>query len=109
MRWPKLTETQARMAVGALNGATRSGPAAALGSIVTGAAVVVTAPAWIPIIGGATAISLATVVTAGTIGAGVGAAVGAAAAYLKKRRTDKVFGKVFGDAGSASAETSKES
>jgi hypothetical protein len=109
MRWPKLTETQARMAVGALKGAAPGGAAGAAASLATGVAVVATAPAWLPVLGGAAVVSMATVGTCSAIGVGVGAATGAVAAYLKKRRTDKVFGKVFGDAGSASAEASKES
>ena len=97
MRWPKLNETQARMVAGALKGAVRGGPAGAVASIATGAAVVVTAPAWLPIIGGTTAISMATVVAGSAIGAGVGALGGAAAAYIKKKRIDAEFAKTFGE------------
>ncbi len=91
MRWLRLNEMQAKMVDGAIKGALRGGPVTALASIVSGAAVVVTAPAWIPIVGGITAISMTAVTAAGVIGAGVGAAAGATAAFFKKRRTEKDF------------------
>lgn len=106
MRWlkPPDKETAAHLFAGALKGATRGLAGGGLASIVTGAAVVATAPAWVPVIGGVTAISMATVAAGSAIGAGVGAAGGAALAYLKKRRTDKVFG----DAGFKEPDAPKE-
>ena len=95
MPWPKLTETQARVVTGALKGIVPGGAAGAAASLATGAAVVATAPAWLPILGGAAVVSMATVGTCSAIGAGVGAASGAVAAYLKKRRIDKQFAKTF--------------
>ena len=95
MRWPKLTETQVRMVTGALKGAGPGGAAGAAASLATGAAVVATAPAWLPILGGAAVVSMATVGTCSVIGMGVGAASGAVAAYLKKRCIDKQFADTF--------------
>ena len=95
MRWPKLTETQTRVLTGALKGVGPGGAAGAATSLATGVAVVATAPAWLPFVGGAAVVSLATVGTCSAIGAGVGAASGAVAAYLKKRRIDRVFDDTF--------------
>jgi hypothetical protein len=95
MPWLKLSETKARLVVGALKGAATGGPLGAAASLATGAAVVATAPAWLPILGSAAVVSMATVTTCSAIGAGVGAAGGAVAAYIKKRSIDKRFSETF--------------
>jgi hypothetical protein len=51
MPWPTLTETQAQIVKGSLKGAVRGGAVGATASIASGAAVVITAPAWLPWIG----------------------------------------------------------
>ena len=99
MRWPKLNETQARVVAGALKGMAPGGAAGAVASLATGAAVMVTAPAWLPVVGGAAVVSMATVSTCSAIGMGVGAAGGAVAAYLRKRRIDKQFADTFEPSG----------
>jgi hypothetical protein len=96
-RWrkPKITETQKKVAMGAMKGATRGGLVGAVASIATGTAVVVTTPAWLPWVGGSMVVS-ATIFAAWTAaGTAVGVVTGGAKALHDKRKIDKLFDKEF--------------
>ena len=86
-----LNETADLVAQGMLRGGTRGGVAGALLSIVSGAAVIVTAPAWIPWIGGAMAVSAATMATWSVIGGAAGVCIGGGKSYYDKHKRDKLF------------------
>src|SRR5690606_26985909 len=74
------------VARGFLRGATKGGLVGGAASVATGAAIIVTTPAWLPLIGGAMAVSAATVAIWGTTGAGVGAAVGGTVEYARAKK-----------------------
>ena len=63
MPWLKPTETQAHLLIGALKGARPGGLAGGAATVLSGVAVTTTTPAWLPVIGGAAVVSVATVVT----------------------------------------------
>ena len=98
MRWrkPKISETQAKVVVGAMKGATRGGAVGAGTSIVTSAAVIVTAPAWLPWVGGSIVVSATALAAWTAAGTAAGAIVGGVKAFHDKRRIDKLFEKEFG-------------
>jgi len=92
----KINKTGLDVARGFLRGATKGGLVGGAASGATGAAIIVTTPAWLPLIGGAMAVSAATVAIWGTTGAGVGAAVGGTVEYARAKKRDKDFEKYFG-------------
>ena len=85
-----LNETVDMVAQGMLRGGTRGGVAGALLSIVSGAAVIVTAPAWLPF-GGAMAVSGATMATWSMVGGVAGVCIGGGKSYYDKHKRDKLF------------------
>jgi hypothetical protein len=91
----KLTETQAEIIIGSLKGAIRGGAMGAAGSILTGAAVVVSTPAWVPWIGGTMLISGATMATWAMTGAAIGAVTGGAWGFVRARRLEGRFTRTF--------------
>ena len=94
----RLNETQAEVLKGVLRGAVRGSAAGALVSIATGAAVTLTAPAWLPFVGGAMLISAPTIARWAATGAVTGAVVGGTRAYIRKKRRDRKFNEIFGHA-----------
>lgn len=92
----KVNKTGLDVSKGILKGATKGGLIGGAASVATGAAVIVTAPAWLPFVGGAMAVSAATVALWGAVGAGVGAASGGAIEYAKAKKRDKDFDEHFG-------------
>lgn len=92
----KINKTGLDVSKGILKGATKGGLIIGAASVATGAAVIVTAPAWLPWVGGAMAVNAATVAAWGAIGAGVGAVSGGAIEYAKAKKRDKDFEKHFG-------------
>jgi len=92
----RINKTGLDVSKGILKGATKGGLIGSVASVATGAAVIVTAPAWLPWVGGAMAVSAATVAVWGAIGAGVGAASGGAIEYAKSKKRDRDFEKAFG-------------
>lgn len=92
---PKITETQEKVAMGAMSGAVRGGTVGAAASVVTGAAVIVTAPAWLPWVGGSMVVSTAVLGAWTAAGTAAGAVVGGAKAYRDKRRIDRLFDTEF--------------
>jgi len=97
MRWhkPKVTEPQATVTTGAMKGAVRGATVAVLASIATGAAVMVTALAWIPFVGGSMVVSAAAMTAWPVAGTAAGAAIGGAKAYRNKRKIDRKFEQEF--------------
>jgi len=93
---PKLSERTVETMKGVLKGASKGGAIAAAASIATGAAVIVTAPAWVPIVGGTMVVSAATVATWTVIGTALGATSGGVRAFLKKKKLDDDFEREFG-------------
>jgi hypothetical protein len=71
------------VAKAAASGAAKGGAVGAVASLATGAAIIVTAPAWLPFVGGAAAVSMATVGAWAAGGAAVGA-LGHGACKAKK-------------------------
>ena len=78
MPWPTLTENQAQILKGGLKGAVRGGAVGATASIASGAAVVITAPAWLPWIGGSLLVAAGTMAVWSAVGSGAGAVTGGA-------------------------------
>jgi hypothetical protein len=87
----KIDKTSLDISKGVMKGMTKGGLVGSAASIASGAAVIVTAPAWVPFVGGAMAVSAATVATWAAIGAGVGALSGGAFEYAKARKRDRDF------------------
>jgi hypothetical protein len=93
MSW--LTRTHSRVFVGLLYGATRGGAAGAVASMATGAAITVTAPAWLPFIGGSALVAMSTVALWSGIGSASGAIVSGARAYWACSQEEKAFEEAF--------------
>ena len=74
-----------------VKGASKGSLLGAAASVATGAAILVTAPAWVPFIGGTVAVSAATVATWAAVGTAVGAITGGTKEVVKQRRIDKEF------------------
>jgi|688.fasta_scaffold1486961_2 hypothetical protein len=91
-----MTERTSRIIRSALNGARRGGPAGAVLSILTGAAVIITIPAWVPFVAAGWFISVGTVMIFGAIGSAVGAVLGALKEKRAIQREDRDFKKHFG-------------
>jgi len=93
MRLPgiRLKEDHQNILLAALKGAVKGGVTGTAASMATGAAVIFTVPAWLPIIGGAAAVSTGTVAVCAGVGGAVGAAAGGLRAWGMKRKTDRQF------------------
>ena len=96
MSWPTLTETQAQVVKGSLKGAVRGGAVGATASIASGAAVVITAPAWLPWIGGSLLVAAGTMAVWSAVASGAGAVSGGAWAYIRAKQRDREFRQLFG-------------
>ncbi len=79
------------VAQGAWRGARRGGLIGAVLSVATGAAVVVTAPAWLPWVGGCMAVNAGVAAAWATGGAVVGAATGAGKEAARQKRLNKLI------------------
>ena len=90
-----LTETVDLVAQGMLKGGVRGSVAGAVLSIATGAAVIITAPTWLPFIGGAMAVSAATMATWSAIGGAAGVCIGGGKSYYDKHKRDKEFNDII--------------
>jgi len=89
MSW--LNETTDQVAQGMLKGGVRGSVAGALLSIVSGAAVIVTAPAWLPWVGGALIVSTAAMATWSAIGCAAGIFIGGGKSCYDKNKRDQEF------------------
>ena len=87
----KIDKTSADISIAALKGFTKGGLVGSAACLATGAAVIVTAPAWVPFVGGAMAVSAATIATWAAIGACAGAVSGGAVEYAKAKKRDRDF------------------
>ena len=74
-----------------LNGAKQGGLAGAVLSVATGAAVVVTTPAWLPFVGGCVAFHAATAAAWAGIGALAGGAVGGTCEVVRQQKLDRMI------------------
>lgn len=95
MFMPKLNETYAAIATGSLKGLIRGGTGAAALSLLSGAAVVVTAPAWLPFIGGTLMVSGSTVAAWSATGAALGTVSGGTWSYVQERQFLNRFNQTF--------------
>jgi len=91
----RLKEIHARMLGRTLSGGVKGGAAGAAASLATGAAIVVTTPAWLPFIGGSAVVAMGTVATWTITGSAVGAVVSAGRAYFKHNREERAFDDAF--------------
>ena len=96
MAWPTLSETQAQVVKGSVQGAVRGGAVGGITSIASGAAVIVTAPAWLPWIGGSLLVAATTIALWSAIGSGAGAVTGGAWAYFQAKQRERQFEELFG-------------
>jgi hypothetical protein len=92
---PWLKEVHAKVLQGTLHGGIKGAAAGAAASIASGAAVVVTVPAWLPVVGSTALITTGTIGLWSTIGGGLGASVNGARAYLRFQREKRRFQAEF--------------
>ena len=92
---PSLNEGVVKTLRGAMYGGLRGGAAGAAASIASGAAIVFTAPAWLPFVGGSAMVALGTVAIWSTTGSALGATVAAARAYYKHHNEERAFNQAF--------------
>lgn len=90
-----MNEDTARIIKAAITGAAKGGPAGAALSLLTGAAVVATIPAWVPFVGAGAVISAGAVGTWAAVGAAIGAVTGGAAEGLAISAEDNEFNDQF--------------
>jgi hypothetical protein len=95
VHWPNPTETQAEVLKGGLKGAIRGGAVGGLASIVSGAAVIVTTPAWVPWIGGSLVVAATTIAAWSVVGSGAGALTGGTWAYVRTKQQERRFRNIF--------------
>lgn len=88
-------EVHARVLTRTLSGGIKGAAVGAAASLATGAAVVVTAPAWLPFVGGTALIAAGTVALWSGIGSGLGAIVSGSRAYLKHKQEEAAFREAF--------------
>ena len=97
MPLPDLKEEVLKVAVSSISGAVKGGAVGVGLSLATGAAVIATAPAWVPFVGGTAAVSATTVGVWSVCGAAVGAISNGAATAYKTHKTNQRFAKTFGE------------
>jgi membrane protein DedA with SNARE-associated domain len=95
MRMPRPTELHAAMFKGCLKGLLRGGTSGAALSLVTGAAITVSAPAWVPFVGGALLVSGSTVMAWSVTAAAIGGVSGGTWSYVRERRWQRRFNETF--------------
>ena len=89
------TDLDAAVATGALKGLVRGGIGGATASLVTGAAITASAPAWLPFVGGSLLVSGATVAAWSTGGAIAGTLSGGLWSYVRERQFQQRFTTTF--------------
>lgn len=90
-----LKEVHARVLGRVLSGGIKGGATGAAASLASGAAVVMTAPAWLPFVGGSAVVALGTVAGWSATGSAVGAVVSGVRAYVTHRQDEAAFAKAF--------------
>lgn len=93
MSW--LKEIHVKALRRAFSGSVKGGAAGAAASLATGAAVIVTTPAWLPFVGGGAVVALATVTAWSITGSAVGAIVAGGRAYFQHQREERAFAEAF--------------
>lgn len=88
-------EVHAKVLRGALYGGLKGGAVGAAASLASGAAIVVTMPAWLPFLGGSAVVALGTVAAWTMTGSALGATVAAGRAYFKHNREERAFEEAF--------------
>ncbi len=91
----RLKEIHGRLLARALSGGARGGAAGAAASLATHAAIITTAPAWLPFVGGSALVALGTVAAWSVAGSAMGAIVAAGRAYFKHHREERAFNEAF--------------
>jgi hypothetical protein len=91
------TEKYAQALQGALAGAVKGSACGALASLATGAAIITTAPAWLPWLGGASAVALGKVAAWSAAGACIGAVAGGSLSSWKHQQAANAFAEAFPD------------
>lgn len=94
MPW-RLREIHARVLTRTLHGGVKGAAAGAAASLATGAAVVITTPAWLPVLGGTALVTASTVVLWSVVGGGGGALVSGTRAYLRFKNEERTFAQEF--------------
>lgn len=92
---PWLSEAHAKTLRASFSGGVKGGAAGAAASLATGAAVVVTMPAWLPFLGGSAVVALSTVAAWSATGSVLGAVVSGVRAYFKFNREERAFEAAF--------------
>jgi hypothetical protein len=92
---PSLKEVHGQVLRRAFSGAVKGGAAGAAASLATGAAVIVTTPAWLPFIGSSAVVALATVTAWSMTGSAVGAVMAGARACFQHQREERAFADAF--------------
>jgi len=90
-----MNEEISRILQSTIHGAAKGGPLGAILSVASGAAVIVTIPAWVPFVATGVAISTAAVATGALIGAVVGGAAGGVNEKLAIDRENEAFKEDF--------------
>ena len=96
MAW-RLREVHARVLTRTLQGGVKGAAAGAAASLATGAAVVMTTPAWLPVIGGTALVTAGTVVLWAALGGSTGALVAGTRAYVRFKIEERTFAREFPD------------
>ena len=97
MHWPMLTETHVHVIKGSLKGAVRGGAVGTTVAIASGAAVVISTPVWLPVIGGGILVAASKLAVWAAVGSGVGAVTGATWAYVRTKHQERKFREAFGN------------
>jgi hypothetical protein len=93
MRW--FNELHARVLTGALSGGIKGAALGTAASLASGAAIVATAPAWLPFLGGTAVVALGTVAVWSGIGCGLGVVASGARAYSNHKAAVAEFEEAF--------------
>ena len=80
---------------GAFTGGLRGGAVGAAASMASGAAIVCTAPAWLPFVGGSAVVALGTVALWSGTASALGAVVSGARAYYQHQQEERAFESAF--------------
>jgi hypothetical protein len=92
---PSLDPIHARTLTGIIRGCAKGAAAGAAASIASGAAVIATAPAWLPFIGGTALVAGATITLWSALGGGIGSIVSGARAWRACKKEQEAFEQAF--------------
>jgi hypothetical protein len=92
---PSLDPIHAKTLTGIIRGCAKGAAAGAAASIASGAAVIATAPAWLPFIGGTALVAGATITLWSAVGGGVGGIVSGARTWWACKKEQEAFEQAF--------------